>query len=265
MPRYGYGSDSVEQYGGTAFDPLTGRLSGGQLVMQVLNQIAALKEKKQQGEWDIEDRDLNKRYKEASIRNLDEVRPSPEPKPVSKVSKEMVKSLMKRLDYPGESLLEVDTMNDLALSNTWGKLQDHFKTLQAQGAKIPKTALTPKGKFHAAQLKSALEIVRSRKKVPESSLIQLLGNPEKSMFSEDKINELQGIASELELQEGEIGAMMNTLDENGELSEEQLRDLLLILKWKKRYRSIPKGSPAKEKSKAELEAEKSGVTLDPIK
>lgn len=60
MPRYYGGNSALEQYGGTEFDPLTGRLNGGQLVMQVLNQIAALKEKKQQGEWDIEDRDMKK-------------------------------------------------------------------------------------------------------------------------------------------------------------------------------------------------------------
>lgn len=70
MPRYGYGSDSQEQYQGTPFDALTGRLNGGQLVMQVLNQIAALKDKKQQNEWDIEDREINKKYKEAATANL---------------------------------------------------------------------------------------------------------------------------------------------------------------------------------------------------
>lgn len=250
MPYRNY-VDPTEQYQGTAFNPYTGRLDGAQLVMQFLARREQEKQKKKQAEWDIEDRDLKKRVAEAQISNYYETKPTPEPKPISKVSPVQVKSLMKRLSYPDEVITEVDTMNDVALRDTWGKLQDHLKSLQLQGMKIPKTNLTAKGKFHAAQLKSALEIVRSRKKVPESALIQLLGNPDKGMLSGDKIKELQETAEEIEFQEGEIGAMMNTLDENGELSEKQLRDLLVILKWKKRFKAMPKITPAQPKTEAE--------------
>jgi hypothetical protein len=56
MARYGYGGDALDQYQNTPFDPLSGRLNGGQLVMQVLNQIAGNKRKKQEDDWELEDR-----------------------------------------------------------------------------------------------------------------------------------------------------------------------------------------------------------------
>ena len=97
MPRY-YGGGPEDYYGpGSGFDPMTGRLQGGQLVMQVLNQIAGNKRRKQEEAWELEDRDTNKRYKEAQISNLYETKPTPEPKPASKVSPLMLKSMMKRL------------------------------------------------------------------------------------------------------------------------------------------------------------------------
>lgn len=266
MPYYNNDpGPEIAQASGGVFNPYTGRLNGAALVMNFLNQIEAGKRKKKEEAWELEDRDLNKRYKEASIRNLDEVKPTPEPKPVSKVSPLMVKSLMKRLDYPEESIQEVDTMNDPALSSTWGKLQDHIKTLQTQGLKIPKTAPTQKGKLQQAQLRSALGVIKDRGTRYNSALSQLYANPDKGMLASGQIAEYEGILDELERQSGEVAAMMNSLDENGELSEEQLRDLFLILKWKRRYRTIPKGPTDAPKSKAELEAEKSGITLDPIK
>jgi hypothetical protein len=51
---------------------MTGRLNGGQLVMQVLNQIAALKRQKKEEGWELEDRDLKKRMIEAQIGNYGE-------------------------------------------------------------------------------------------------------------------------------------------------------------------------------------------------
>jgi hypothetical protein len=73
MPYRSYGgSDPAEQYAGTPFDAFTGRLNGGALVMQVINQLAALKKQKQQEGWEVEDRDINKRYKEAQMSNLGE-------------------------------------------------------------------------------------------------------------------------------------------------------------------------------------------------
>lgn len=56
MARYGYGNDPADFYQGTGFDPYTGRLDAGAMVMAVLNQIAGRKKQKQQDEWDLEDR-----------------------------------------------------------------------------------------------------------------------------------------------------------------------------------------------------------------
>lgn len=55
MPRY-YGTDPTEYYRNSYFDPLTGRLRGGQMVMDFLNRIAEEKKKKQEASWELEDR-----------------------------------------------------------------------------------------------------------------------------------------------------------------------------------------------------------------
>lgn len=68
--RYGGPEDYYQQGGG--FDPMTGRLQGGQLVMQVLSALAGRKEQKKQEGWAVEDRDLKKRLTEAQISNYGE-------------------------------------------------------------------------------------------------------------------------------------------------------------------------------------------------
>ena len=125
MPYYGR-TDPAEYYAqGGQFDPFTGRLNGGNLVMQFINQLQAIKQQKQQQQWAEEDRELKKRLTEAQIRNYDEPNKA-EPKPMSRVSPVQVKSLMGRLGYPEESIAEVDTMNEPALKDTWAKLQSDF-------------------------------------------------------------------------------------------------------------------------------------------
>jgi hypothetical protein len=217
--------------------------------MQVLNQIAGNKRKKKEEGWELEDRELGKRYKEAQISNLYETTQPREVKPTSKVSPQMVKSMMTRLDYPQEVIAEVDTMNEPALSAAWAKTQSDFASRQLQGIKVPRTAATQKGRIQYQRLKAALDTVKARKRVSESSLIQLLGNPERTMLSESRIEQLQGQAEEVERQEGEIASMINSLDENGELSEEQLRDLYLILKWQVRYKTTKRPLPQTDAEK----------------
>jgi hypothetical protein len=77
MPYRNYGGPEQYYGQGDSFDPYTGRMNGGALVMQVINQLAALKKQKQQEGWEVEDRDINKRYKEAQISNLYE---TPQPR-----------------------------------------------------------------------------------------------------------------------------------------------------------------------------------------
>ena len=247
MPRYYGGNSALEQYGGTAFDPLTGRLNGGQLVMQVLNQIAALKEKKQQGEWDIEDRDLNKRYKEAQIGNLQEPNYTPKvEKPISQVSPVQVKTMMKRLGYPDEAITEVDTMNDVALKDTWGKLQDHFRQITSGGGKVPSKAATAKGRLQQQQLKNALDVVKARGTRYNAALSQLYANPDKATLAQDKILEYETTLDDIEKQMGEIASMMNNIDESGELTEQQFAQLNTILKFKRSYKPYRPAAPKTE-------------------
>ena len=71
MPYYQQGPE--DYYGPqSGFDAYSGRLNGGQLVMAFMNQLRAIKQRKQEEQWAIEDRELNKRVKEAQIKNYEE-------------------------------------------------------------------------------------------------------------------------------------------------------------------------------------------------
>ena len=69
--RYG-GPEEYYQQGSSNFDPYTGRLQGGNMVLEFLARIAGQKEKKKQEGWDVEDRELKKRLTEAQISNYGE-------------------------------------------------------------------------------------------------------------------------------------------------------------------------------------------------
>lgn len=251
MPNYGRygGPENYYQGGGDgSFDPYTGRLNVGQLIQQFILRKRAEEEQKKQAQWDVEDRELNKRVKEAQIRNYDEVAPAKVEKPTSKVSPVQVKSMMKRLQYPDEAVAEVDTMNEVALKDTWAKLQDHFRQITSSGGRVPATAQTAKGRLQYQKLKSALDVVKSRKNRYNAALSQLYAYPERGAFAQGQIAEYEKTLDDIEMQEGEIASMMNNIDETGELTEQQFIQLNTILKFKKSYAPRPK---AKEQTEAE--------------
>ena len=245
--RYG-GPEDYYQQGSSNFDPYTGRLQGGNMVLEFLARMAGQKEKAKQDQWAVEDRDLDKRYKEAQMSNLYETNQSREPKPTSEVKPQMVKNMMKKLDYPDEVITEVDTMNPPALAAAWAKTQQDFAARQLQGMKVPKTAASPKGKLQQAQLKAALDTVKGRKARYNAALSQLYANPDKAMLVQDKIVDYEKTLDDIETQEGEIASMMNNIDESGELTEDQFRNLNVILKFKRQYRPLAGGNILKKKA-----------------
>jgi len=72
MPYYNDPSSDIQQGMQGSFNPMTGRLNGGNMVLEFLARMAGQKEKAKQDQWAVEDRDLDKRYKEAQISNLGE-------------------------------------------------------------------------------------------------------------------------------------------------------------------------------------------------
>lgn len=70
--RYNSGPEDYYQQSGSNFDPYTGRLQGGNMVLEFLARMAGQKEQKKKEQWETEDRDINNRYKEAQISNLGE-------------------------------------------------------------------------------------------------------------------------------------------------------------------------------------------------
>ena len=64
MPRYYGYSDPASYYADQGFDPYTGRLQGGALVMSMLNQLAGQKKQKQDEAWAVEDRQFQQAIRE---------------------------------------------------------------------------------------------------------------------------------------------------------------------------------------------------------
>jgi hypothetical protein len=232
------------------YDPYSPRMDFASWVAALQQNLSGAKDRKKSEQTEAEDREWKKLLTAAQIRNLDEERPVPQPKvqqPTSKVSPLMVKNMMKKLDYPDEVISEVDTMNEPALAAAWAKTQQDFAARQQAGLRVPKTAATQKGKTQQAQLKAALDVVKSRKARYSAALGQLYANPEKAIQAGGQVQQYESIVDEIERQEGEIASMMNNIDETGELTEQQFAQLNTILKFKMSYRPYsPKPKPKTE-------------------
>jgi len=81
--RYPGGPEDYYQQSGSNFNPYTGRLDGGNMVLEFLARLAGQKEQKKQAEWDIEDRDVKNDYLRAQSENLRETKPTPQQKMTS--------------------------------------------------------------------------------------------------------------------------------------------------------------------------------------
>jgi hypothetical protein len=262
MPYYNDPSSDIAAGMQGNFNPMTGRLNTGNMILEFLARMAGQKEKAKQDEWAVEDRDINKRYKEAQIRNYDEATPAKVVVPTSKVSPIMVKNMMKKLDYPDEVVSEVDTMNEPALAAAWTKTQQDFAARQLQGIRVPKTAASQRGKLQQAQLKAALDTVKSRGTRYSAALSQLYSNPDKGMLVEDKITGYEKTLDDIERQAGEIASMMSNIDESGELTEDQFAKLNTILKFKSSYRPMPGGNVLKKKARSSTGREIDVISKD---
>jgi hypothetical protein len=72
MPYYNDPSSDIAAGMQGNFNPMTGRLNAGNMVLEFLARLAGQKEKAKQDEWAVEDRDLKKRLVEAQIGNYAE-------------------------------------------------------------------------------------------------------------------------------------------------------------------------------------------------
>ena len=128
MPYYGRTSDPGDYYTGGQdqnFDPMTGRLLGGQLFMQFMNQLQSLKDQERKRKWEIEDRDLNKRLIEARIKDYEEAnRAVPQETPEEKHRREMDK-LAKQHEF---RLKEIEAGNKGKTTSTTGTTTPAQKT-----------------------------------------------------------------------------------------------------------------------------------------
>ena len=133
MPYSRYGqTDPTEQYQGSAFNPMTGRLSGAQLVMEFLARQEMEKQKKQQAGWDVEDREMKKKLTEAQMGNLDEVTA---PRPVAQ----------KGYKLPASTLKEVSKYHGFTDESEYGSYDPQFQQDMAKEYMDAKTAATARG------------------------------------------------------------------------------------------------------------------------
>jgi hypothetical protein len=242
MPYYNSSDpQGMQQASGNPwYNPLSPYTNLGGGIQYLLAQMAGQKEQKKQAEWDIEDRDLNTRYKNAQISNLYETTPPKATKIPSNVTPKMVKSFMGRLDYPQEAIEGVDSLTPEDLFKTWEDVQAAYNRQVAAGKKVPKTAPSQVGKQHLAKLKLAIDRVEKRKAPFTAALSQLWGNPDKMIGSEQHVKWLQEENNKIDEQASTIALLAQEVDETGELSEESQKKLDSILRFRSMYRAPQK-------------------------
>jgi hypothetical protein len=222
---------------------MTGRLNGAQLVMEFINRVQADKEKKKQAQWDIEDRELKKKLTEAQISNYYETSPSRQP-------------AQKGYKVPPQTLKEVANYFKFPESE-WGQYDPEMQkdmvakylTIKGQKPNAVKPP-TPKGVEQAKKLKIAMDLVAKRKAPYVAGLSQLYGNPDKEALFPERTSYLQRQVDLIDEQAGAIALMLATLEDKGELSDEDAKKLDSILRFRSMYRP-----PQKKKEEKKTEAE----------
>jgi hypothetical protein len=199
--------------------------------MQFLQRLQAEKDRKKQAGWDVEDRELNKRYKEAQITNLNEPNIAP-PKPIklpSNVTPKMVKSFMGRLGYPQEAIDGVDDMTPEDLFKTWEDVQKAYNSQTLAGKKIPAKPPTPKGAFQAKKLDADAKRMAEAGRMYAVAWQSVAGGPN-AMLMTRELAEYRRIAENFQDAANEIMAMKDRIDDEGELSEQDYAKLQALLK-----------------------------------
>jgi len=233
MPYYS-GADPTEMQAAAQnqfYNPLTGGVNWGALVGQVYKNLQSGRDRRKAEEIEKEERMWKHALTAAQIKNLNEPNIAPrEVKPTSIVSKDMVRSLMKRLEYPDEAIAEVETMNEPALAETFKRLQDDFSKRGVQGARVPRVATTDVGKKQWKNIDSAVKLINAKAKRYESAWTALTGRPDLAVSSPGRAEELNKIIRSYEKAAGELEAMKSRIDDEGELSPQDYAKLQSTLK-----------------------------------
>lgn len=133
--------------------------------------------------------------------------------PKSTISTIQIKSLMKKLGYPPEVINEVDVMNPTDISDTWKKLQDHFKSLSIAERKAINASFSPKLKAQSVSVDKARKMIMGQGSLYEDTMKAIMSDPLKLAqaqangqfnFLQDNIDVYQGTAAELSVYENKI-------------------------------------------------------------
>jgi len=140
MPYYNDPSSDIQQGMQGSFNPMTGRLNGGNMVLEFLARMAGQKEKAKQDQWAVEDRDLKKQTTEANIgetkANTERLlRPPAEPKPRGyTLPPTVLKEVAKYHGFTNES--EYDSYDPQLQQDMTKEYMDAKAAATARGLKI---------------------------------------------------------------------------------------------------------------------------------
>lgn len=266
-----YRNDVSDQYQGTAFDPYTGRLNGAALVMNFLNQIESRKRKKKEEAWELEDRETQSRRGSLTEQNAgldiaakqrEAANYQPPQSPAMKAfmerrqAKQEHKQRLDEIEARKKADIEVEKVKSGGRATTKPTLS--FDTSYQYTKKIEN--FFPRITSERTRLESDLE-----KASKEYSDLSMLVKKNPKSFASAKYNSLKKTVDEGESRrsalselEARLRAIWSGLQNGQPLSTEDANLIEKLLSTD--LMKVKSG-----KSKAELEAEKSGVTLDPIK
>jgi chromosome segregation ATPase len=199
MPNYYGRTDPQEQYQGSGFNPLTGRLNGGQLVMEFINRLQALKEKKKQEQWQLEDRELQKEFTKARIAEMGQ--PQREYETPEQVSARELSKLQKQHEYKlkeieaqGKNASDVAKTRAGATSRTSATQadKDAFNDIKRQKDEAKKLAVEKKKEYTSLSKRAEELDTDIHKATFQQKRYKALKNPVAEAVYEQEVNRLAG-------------------------------------------------------------------------
>jgi hypothetical protein len=226
MPYYNDPSSDIAAGMQGNFNPMTGRLNTGNMILEFLARMAGQKEKAKQDEWAVEDRDLKKKTAEANIgetkANTERLlRPPVEPAQKGYVlPKSVLKEVAKYHGFTNES--EYDSYDPQAQQDMFKEYMDARTAATARGLKVTPT------KAGAAKLKMIdMALAQINKRASEiggelrSFIMQPMSDPKGEGAALDR-----KILSNLNRLRMRFSTYPWKMDENGTLPEAYEREVI---------------------------------------
>lgn len=226
MPYNRYAQDIDPQAmmaasGNPFYNPLTGTPNFGGGFSSMLATISGMRRQQEMDAWEKSKWQQEQMLSQRSL-DIREAELKANKKIPRKVSKQAVKALMVRLNYPLTAIAGVEEMDDETLADTWDKLQAGFTSITTAGIRKQPTT---KGREQLNIINAAANRFREFGQVYRGALTQLMANPMNANLDPTRFKWLQDVVAQFNTTEGEIESMKSRIDEAGELSPEDYAKL----------------------------------------